>query len=340
MTLQPPDLSIVIPTHNRPADLELVIDALMRQQTDGVSYEVIVADNNSRPDTRAVVDRALARGTPVPLRYVREPRQGVSYARNTGVSIARSSLIAFLDDDGVPAPTWVREMKQAFDEHPDVDCIGGRVRPVWSTPPPSWLTQAHWGPIAIQDRPSPAPVDRDHASSCMSSANLGCRRQAFEEVGGFSPQYPRSQDREFELRLWSAGKRGLYLPIADVLVDIPQNRLTKQYHRRWFTVVAHYHAVMRYHDRLDASGRLIPDGTYNTWLRVPRFMYRACLRHMGAWLRAALTGRADERFCRELRIRYYLSFFRTRWPTAWAAGSRWSRESPRLSTASGSTSSR
>src|SRR5262245_18723563 len=161
MTLKTIDISIVIPTHNRPADLEKVIDALMTQDAGGVSYEVIVADNNSGPETRAVVDRVLARGTPVPLRYIREPRQGVSYARNTGVSIARSSLIGFLDDDGVPVRTWVQQMHWAFDEHPELDCIGGRVRPVWSTPRPSWLTPAQFGPIAIQDRRDAAPIDRD-----------------------------------------------------------------------------------------------------------------------------------------------------------------------------------
>jgi glycosyltransferase involved in cell wall biosynthesis len=331
MTFQTPDLSIVIPTHNRPADLELVIGGLMRQEAGGVSYEVIVADNNSREDTRAVVDRALARGTPEPLRYVREPRQGVSYARNTGVSIARSSLIAFLDDDGVPVPTWVREIKRAFEEHPDVDCIGGRVRPVFSTPPPTWLTPSQGGPIGMQDWPNALQFDRDHASGCLLSANLACRREAFEAVGGFSPLYPRAQDHEFELRLWRAGKRGLYLPIADVLVEVPRNRLTKDYHRQWQTVVGHYHALMRYFDTLDASGRLIPDRTYRTWFGVPRFMYRACLRHVVGWLRAALTGRTDDRFHQELRIRYYFSYFRTRWATASIAGS---RRPPQLSTAS------
>jgi len=314
-----PDLSIVIPTYNRPGDLELVIDALMRQQTGGVSYEVIVADNNSRADTRAVVDRALARGTTAPLRYVRDPRPGVSNARNSGVSIARSPLIAFLDDDGVPVETWVREVKGAFDEHPDVDCFGFRVRPVWKTPPPSWLTPADSGPIAIQDRPNPARLDCDHAGACLSSANLACRREAFDEVGGFSPLYRRSQDREFEQRLWRAGKRGLYLPIAEVLVDVPSNRLTKAYHRKWHTVVAHYHALMRYPDTIDASGRMIPYGTYRTWLGVPRHMYRACLTHVVGWLRAAFTGRSNERFQHELRIRSYLSFFRTRWATTWTA---------------------
>jgi glycosyltransferase involved in cell wall biosynthesis len=333
MTLQTPDLSVVIPTHDRPADLQLVIDALMAQEADGISYEAIVVDNNSREETRAVVDRALARGTPVPLRYVREPRQGVSYARNTGVSVARSSLIAFLDDDGVPVPSWVREIKRALDEHPEVDCIGGRVRAVWSTPPPSWLTPAQSGPIAIQDRPDPALCDRDHASACLLSANLACRREVFQEVGGFSPLYPRNQDREFEMRAWRAGKRGLYLPIADVLVDVPPHRLTKAYHRKWQAVTAHYHALMRYRDTVDASGRMIEDGTYRTWLGVPRFMYRDCLKRIAGWLRAALSGRADERFHQELRIWYYVSFFRTRWATAWAAGPRRSRKSRQLSTA-------
>ncbi len=225
----------------------------------------------------------------------------------------------------MPVPTWVREVKDACDEHPDVDCFGCRVRPVWSTPPPSWLTPADSGPIAIQDRPNPAAFDRDHASACLSSANLACRRQAFDEVGGFSPLYPRGEDREFELRLWRAGKRGLYLPIADVLVDVPRNRLTKDYHRRWQAVKGHYHALMRYHDTLDASGRMIPGGTYRTLFGVPRFMYRACVAHVAGWLRAALTGRADERFHQELRIRYYVSFFKTRWATAWGADPRRSR---------------
>ena len=106
------------PTNNRPADLELVIDASMRQQTGGVSHEVIVADNNSREDTRAVVDRAVARNDgAAALRPRAAP--GVSDACNAGVSIARSSLIAFLDDDGAPVPTWVREVKDAFDQHPE-----------------------------------------------------------------------------------------------------------------------------------------------------------------------------------------------------------------------------
>jgi len=54
---------------------------------------------------------------------------------------------------------------------------------------------------------------------------------------------------------------------------------------------------------------------------------------MVAWLHAALTGQPDERFHEELRVRYYFSFFRTRWPTL-AHGLGQSRSSPRLYTQS------
>ena len=328
-----PDLSVVIPTFNRASALQPLLDALMSQETGGITYEVIVVDNNSRDGTREVVERTIARGTPVPLRYVHEPRQGVSYARNTGVAHARSSRVAFLDDDGVPVGTWVAEISRALDEHPEVDCIGGRIRPIWRTPPPSWLTPAHAGPVALQDRPQPAYVDRDHAARCLLTANLACRRKAFESVGGFSPAYPRNQDREFEMRLWRAGKRGLYLPIADVLVEVPSERLTKAYHRRWQAATGHYHAVMRYRDTLSPSGEMVEEGYYRTFLGVPRFLYRECAGQLRGWIRAALTGRADERFHHETRLWYYVSFFKTRWATILAAGPRPLKKARQLSSA-------
>jgi len=328
-----PDLSVVVPTFNRAAHLEPLLDALMRQQTGGITYEVIVVDNNSQDGTREIVKGVIARGTPVPLEYIHEPRQGVSYARNTGVQRARSSRIAFLDDDGVPVGTWVADISRAFDEHPEADCIGGRVHAVWRTPPPSWFRSDHAGPVALQDRPRPAYFDADHASACLLTANFACRREAFEAVGGFSPAYPRNQDREFELRLWRAGKRGLYLPTADVMVEIPPHRLTKAYHRRWQARTGHYHAVMRFRDMLDADGRLVPDGYYRTFLGVPRFLYRECLQHLRDWIWTALTRRADERFRHETRIWYYVSFFITRWASTWAARARPVKKARQLSSA-------
>jgi hypothetical protein len=90
--------------------------------------------------------------------------------------------------------------------------------------------------------------------------------------------------------------------------------------------------VMRHRDTIDASGRMIAEGTYRTWFGVPRYLYRECLEEIVSWLRAALARRADDRFHHELRLRYCVGFFRTRW-AAWAAGLRRSRKSRQLSSA-------
>jgi glycosyltransferase involved in cell wall biosynthesis len=311
-----PDISVVVPTYNRGRRLEPLLDSLLSQHTRGVTYEVVVVDNNSTDDTRRVVEACAARGPEGRVRYLFEPRQGVSYARNSGVAATAAPVVLFLDDDGVPGPEWVSEMKRAFDAHPEADCIGGRVRAHWLQPPPSWLTGPHWGPIAIQDRPEPAYLNSRHAAACLLSANLGCRREAFDAVGGFSPEYPRNQDREFELRLWRAGRQGLYLPGMDVVVDVPAERLTRRYHRRWQATTGKYHAIMRYRDTLDASGALVeerPD--VPRVFGSPAFMYREFLEHLAGYLIAALTFDSDRRFYHESRLWYYVSFFWTRWRT-------------------------
>src|SRR5215207_3464183 len=103
MSRQPlPDVSVVVPTYNRSTLLRPLIAALLEQDAPGISYEVIVVDNNSRDDTSKVIQEAVAADTSGRLQYVFEGRQGVSHARNAGINQSRAPIILFLDDDGVP----------------------------------------------------------------------------------------------------------------------------------------------------------------------------------------------------------------------------------------------
>ena len=311
------DLSVVIPTYNRAAGLPPLLERLLDQDAGDIRYDILVVDNNSSDDTAAVVQRAMARDGSGRLRYVREPRQGVSYARNTGIEQTTAPLVLFLDDDGVPARDWVRSMRAAFADHPEADCIGGRVAARWTVPPPSWMEQAHTGPIAIQDWPAPVVVDATNAGPCLITANIGFRRSVFDRVGGFSPEYPRNQDRELQLRMWRAGLRGIYLPQCEVIVDVPAERLTAHYHRRWRATTGKYQAKMRFIDSLTPDGAL-RDASHRTRtiLGVPLFVYRAALMHLAKWVRAALLLRADRRFFHETRLWFYAGFILQRWRDA------------------------
>jgi glycosyltransferase involved in cell wall biosynthesis len=145
-----PDVSIVISTYNRCEQLRHALESLLSQEPDGVTWEAVVVDNNSTDDTPAVVesfrDRFGAR-----LRYVFEPKQGLSFGRNAGISHAAAPLVAFTDDDVQPAADWVRRIKRCFDEHPEADFIGGKVLPIWPGVVPAWLTPDHWSPLALVD---------------------------------------------------------------------------------------------------------------------------------------------------------------------------------------------
>ena len=311
-----PDISVVIPTYNRGDQLRPLLEALLTQDARGVAYEIVVVDNNSRDNTRAVVEEVRARDAHGRIQYLFEPRQGVSYARNTGITHSRARIVAFLDDDGIPAPDWLYSMKQALDRYPKADCIGGRVRPIWTKPRPSWLDASHAGPVALQDRPEPQWVNRANASACLITANLACRREIFDEVGVFSPDYPRNQDRELEMRWWRAGKQGLYLPAMDVLVEIPEERLTKRYHRKWQATTGKYHARLRFRDTVDSTGRLNDEEHKGRRLfGTPLFLYREWFAHVVGWCKAALTNDTNRRFYHETRLWYFSSFFWTRFKT-------------------------
>ena len=123
--IQRPAVSVVVPTHNRAELLPALLDALVAQRVHAIPYEILVIDNGSVDGTAAAVG---AYASPW-IHYVFEPRPGVSNARNTGMQHAAAKLVAFLDDDLLPAGDWLLRLKDAMDAHPEADCVGGRIDP-------------------------------------------------------------------------------------------------------------------------------------------------------------------------------------------------------------------
>ena len=99
------EVSIVIPTYNRPLLLARAVSSCLSQQVDA-RYEIVIVDNNPDGGARSQV-AAMAQDSAVPIRYVGEPRPGISHARNTGIAAARGRYVAFLDDDEEALPGWL-----------------------------------------------------------------------------------------------------------------------------------------------------------------------------------------------------------------------------------------
>ncbi|PYS47552.1 MAG: hypothetical protein DMF68_15745 [Acidobacteria bacterium] len=306
---EPFDISVVISTYNRCDMLPAAIESVLAQDAQGLLYEVIVVDNNSSDATREVVESLIARGEGN-LRYVFEGKQGLSHARNAGISASRAPLIAFTDDDVRAAPDWVALIKRAFDSHPEVDFVGGKVLPQWESEPPRWLTKKHWSPLAIMDYgDEPFYVDSE-TPLCMVGANLSIRRELFGRVGLFNPDLQRvkdgvgsMEDHEFLLRAWKAGRRGLYVPEIIMHAEVQTERMKKDYHRRWHTGHGHFYAIMRAEDIERGDARLFD---------VPAHLYRQALKDTFGWLMHFLRGREELAFERENEVRFFRGFFRQR----------------------------
>ncbi|HXH07329.1 MAG TPA: glycosyltransferase [Vicinamibacterales bacterium] len=309
--MPPPAISVVICTYNRARLLEQTLTALSaaRLPAPSARVDVIVVDNNSTDDTRAVVRGAAARA-PFPIRYDFEPRQGKSFALNRALALAGGDVVALTDDDVVPAPDWIARLAEDF--LGGWTFVFGKVLPIWEVPPPPELLTLRardiWGPLALVDygdEPQvyvPAQFGRQRLPI---GANLAVRREALVAVGGWRTDLGKvdntliaGEDHELCVRLHRHGLyHGLYDPNLRVRHLVPAARLTRRYFRRWF--FWHGRTMARMMDavypELDLSAVPHVAG-------VPRFVYRQVLEQLGRWLRRAGRRDALELLVEELRL--------------------------------------
>jgi glycosyltransferase involved in cell wall biosynthesis len=99
-------LSLIVTTYNRPDALAAVLAGLLAQDDRG--FEVLIADDGSRDDTRMLVERS-ARDAPLRIAHVWQEDRGfrAGAARNRAFLQARGDYLVFLDGDCVPRPDFV-----------------------------------------------------------------------------------------------------------------------------------------------------------------------------------------------------------------------------------------
>jgi glycosyltransferase involved in cell wall biosynthesis len=307
------DISVVITTYNRCDLLASALASLLAQEADGVRFEIIVVDNNSTDGTREVIESSMKANATV-LRYIFEGAQGISQGRNAGIRNARAPIIAFTDDDVRVAPDWVRNIKRAFDEHPEADFIGGKILPKWKVAPPRWLTHHHWWPLALLDYgDKPFYVNVDNPI-CLPTANASFRREAFERVGFFSSDFSGREDHELLVRLWRAGRQGLYMPDITVIAEVQLERMRKQYHHSWNITTGKFNSLMRLDDTIGPHGRMLEERADTLMLfGTPASLYRELLRASARWVWATVQMRESLALQQENRIFYLIGYISERY---------------------------
>jgi glycosyltransferase involved in cell wall biosynthesis len=294
------DVTVIVCTYNRSRLLEGNLDALRRQEVaPDLKWEVVVVDNNCTDDTGAVVAAAGA-GFPTELRRVSETRQGLSNARNRGISEARGTYVLFTDDDTRPTPDWVQRTWETF-RASGADVIGGKVDILWPVARPSWfadelvssLAGVDYGPLEVELTSERPPL----------GANMAFTRRVFEVVGGFDPQLGRigakligGEETDLFRRAGEAGMRGVYQPGAVVRHLVEVERLRKAYFRKLYFFGG------------QTSSRSYSPPAAKRILRVPVFVFRQLAHKIAASVRSRMAGRSDEAFMKQLQAVWLIGF--------------------------------
>jgi glucosyl-dolichyl phosphate glucuronosyltransferase len=280
-------ISVIICTWNRSYALSKTLASIDDSVVpSGIEWEVLVVDNNSTDNTRAVCQSFMQRA-PRRFRYFFEQQQGKSFALNLGIRQSQGDILAFTDDDVTVHPHWLHQIYEAFQKY---GCAGiaGKIVAVWTCKQPSWIDldgpyhhDALGGIVRFDKGNVPLALD-----CTAAGANLAFKKSVFEKHGTFrvdlSGNHADSrragnllggEDTELCRRILNAGEKLIYIPQAIVYHPVEKHRVDKKYLTRFAFNYG------RFMTRL--SG--VPDGA-KCYFGIPRYMFPVALKFFANWI--------------------------------------------------------
>ena len=174
------NLTVIVPAFNEADYLPATLDAIEAAAAhlharSGAEVETVVVDNNSTDDTAAIAESKNAS-------VVHEPEQGIARARNTGARHAQGDVLVFVDADVLVPPPLLETIHDVMN---DPSCVGGGVDVDYRPQRRSMRLYLHaWRVLALRMR-------------LVQGATQFCRKDAFEQIGGYDEQAWIGEDVDF-----------------------------------------------------------------------------------------------------------------------------------------------
>jgi len=201
------ELSIVIPTYNRPKVLKECLTALSRQDFPLERIEVIVVDDCSDKRTEG-----LETVNGLKIKYLRQDRnKGPSAARNRGLKESQARIVAFLDDDCTPAKDWAGKIIEYHRKYPEEGAIQGAMNPLQKN-----LFGLVWK-INFDSIVEKGFITGNRKYVNILGGNVSFKRNVFYGIGGYNEALRTGEDLDLLFRLQDAGINILFA--SDILAD-------------------------------------------------------------------------------------------------------------------------
>lgn len=213
-------VAVCVLTYRRPELLRsclAALDRLLFTRVPECRPIVLVVENEADGPGAAVCGDA---GLRHPLHYIREPKPGISHARNSAIreALKSSDYVAFLDDDETPAPNWLDNLLFALLKY-EADAVCGPVLPVYAISPPSWIQDGKFF-----ERP------RFPSGTRLADGRTGNVLLRSSALHGLAPVFDCAfstsggEDTEFFMRLHRSGRVLIWEDDACVYETVPPER--------------------------------------------------------------------------------------------------------------------
>lgn len=270
------DFTVAICTYNGENRVLEVLDKLRAQiDTEQISWEIIVVDNNSKDNTAKVIKEYQSSWSrPYPIKYCFEPEQGLAFSRRCAIKEAKGSLVGFLDDDNLPAADWVIQAYNFGKSHPQAGAYGGQIHGKFEIKPPENFERIARYFALIEGEDTYCYNERYKSTPKKMfppGAGVVIRKQAWlksvpehQKITGVSGEslLTKGEDLEMLSHIFYDGWELWFNKDMHIAHKIPKSRLDKDYIIRFFRGVG----LSRYQTRIIA---------YKLWQRpliIPAYM--------------------------------------------------------------------
>lgn len=187
-----PHITIIICTYNRAGYLNDTLRDIAAQTADSGHFELIVINNNSDDHTEEICDRFRQTNPDIKFKSISESRQGLSFARNRGVTESMTQTLLFIDDDVKIPPNYIEKALAYSGSRPNTLCAGGRIYVSFDEVErePDWIPSELMPMFGLHDL---GDEDRMYPpSNFPRGGNMMIRKSVFNAFGMFDTTLGRS----------------------------------------------------------------------------------------------------------------------------------------------------
>lgn len=224
-------LTVLIATYDGAETLPDVLNAYCQLESPNGGWKLIIVDNGSPDHTKEIIASFSKR---LPLTYLIESKRGKNVALNTGLSDVSGDLVVFTDDDVLPQPDWLRQIRSAADSHLSFSIFGGPILPKWKSSPEDWILD--WVDLGTTFAILYPAEEGPFNPHLVWGPNMAIRSDIFqkgyrfdETIGPKGANYAMGSETKFILRLTKAGFKVWHCKKAVVHHVIQSSQMTQDW---------------------------------------------------------------------------------------------------------------